>query len=161
MIRAHVPLPRFRPITHQTAPLATLRTVTRLLLLFILVPAFELILLIQIGGMIGTLATIGIIVLTGALGASLARWQGLGVLRQMQLDLFEGRLPAGSMIDGAIILFAAALLLTPGFLTDAVGFLSLVPGFRLLVKRALWNRLEKAVREGRTNVFIQVGGPRN
>lgn len=133
---------------------------TRLLLLFVLVPTVELILLIQIGGMIGTLATIGIIVFTGALGASLARWQGLGVLRQVQLDLVEGRLPAGPMIDGAIILFAAALLLTPGFLTDTVGFLSLVPGFRSLVKRVVWKRIEKAVREGRSNVVIQVGGPR-
>jgi len=129
------------------------------LLLFILVPTVELILLIQIGGMIGTLATVCVIVLTGALGATLARWQGLGVLRQMQIDLAEGRLPAGALIDGAIILFAAALLLTPGFLTDTIGFLSLVPGFRSVLKRVLWRRFEKAVREGGTNVFIQAGRP--
>jgi UPF0716 protein FxsA len=94
----------------------------KLLLLFIVVPIVELIVLIQLGGLIGTLATIGIIVITGALGASLARWQGLSVLRQIQLDVAAGRLPAGSLVDGVIILMAAALLVTPGLLiTDGAG----------------------------------------
>ncbi len=129
----------------------------KLLLLFILVPAVELILLIELGGVIGTLATIALIVITGALGATLARWQGLGVLRQMQQELADGRLPAGPLIDGVIILFAAALLMTPGFLTDSVGFLCLVPTFRTLIKQFFWKRLEKAIREGQAGVFIQFG----
>ncbi len=129
----------------------------KLLLLFILVPAVELILLIELGGVIGTLATIALIVITGALGATLARRQGLGVLRQMQDELTQGRLPAGSLMDGAIILFAATLLMTPGFLTDTVGFLCLVPTFRTVFKRFLWKRLEKVIREGRAGVFIRFG----
>jgi UPF0716 protein FxsA len=130
----------------------------KLLLLFILVPAIELILLIKLGGMIGILATIAIIVVTGALGATLARWQGLGVLRNVQNELARGGLPTGSLVDGVIILLAAALLMTPGFLTDLVGFSCLVPGFRSVLKRAAWKRLESAVKEGRTGLFVQFGG---
>ena len=130
----------------------------KLLLLFIVIPAIELILLINIGGLIGVLPTIAVIVLTGALGASLARWQGLGVLRQIQEELARGGLPAGALVDGVILLLAAALLITPGFLTDLVGFSCLVPGFRAVLKRAAWKRLEKAVQEGRTGIFVQFGG---
>ena len=126
----------------------------KLLLLFILVPAVELALLIELGQHIGTLATLALIAGTGALGAFLARLQGLGVLRQMQIELAGGRLPASSIVDGVIILLAAALLVTPGILTDALGFLCLVPGFRRVVKRALWQRITRAVREGRVNVTM-------
>jgi UPF0716 protein FxsA len=129
----------------------------KLLLLFIVVPIVELILLIQLGGLIGTLATIGLIVVTGALGASLARWQGLSVLRQIQSEVAGGRLPAGSLVDGVIILMAAALLVTPGLLTDVFGFLCLVPGFRGVVKRMLRKRLERAVTDGAGGIFIRVG----
>ena len=132
----------------------------RLLLLFILVPVVELILLIELGGIIGTLATIALIVITGALGAALARWQGLGILRQMQSEIAHGRVPAAPLLDGAFILVAAALLVTPGFLTDTVGFLCLVPQARSLLKRWAWKRLERAIREGKTNVIVHVGrGP--
>jgi UPF0716 protein FxsA len=131
-----------------------------LFLLFILVPAIELILLINIGGMIGVLPTLAIIVITGALGASLARWQGLSVLREVQSKLARGGLPAGALVDGVIILIAAALLLTPGFLTDLVGFSCLVPGIRSVLKAAAWKRLEKSVREGKTGLFVQFGGAR-
>ena len=129
----------------------------KLLLLFIVVPALELVLLIRLGGMIGILTTIAIIVLTGALGATLARWQGLGVLRKMQEELASGGLPAGALVDGVIILVAAALLMTPGFLTDIVGFSFLMPGFRSVLKRFAWKRLEQAVKEGRSGVFVQFG----
>ena len=130
----------------------------KLLLLFIVVPAIELILLIKLGGMIGILATIAVIVITGALGATLARSQGLGVLRNVQNELARGGLPAGSLVDGVIILLAAALLMTPGFLTDIVGFSCLIPGLRAVLKRAAWKRLEKSVKEGRTGLFVQFGG---
>ena len=112
----------------------------KLLLLFILVPAVELALLIEVGRHIGTLATLALIAGTGALGAFLARLQGLGILRQMQSELAAGRLPASSIVDGAIILLAAVVLITPGILTDAVGFLCLVPAFRRVLKRTLSGR---------------------
>ncbi|UCD24187.1 MAG: FxsA family protein [Gemmatimonadota bacterium] len=130
----------------------------KLLFLFIVVPIVELILLIQLGGLIGLWPTIGLIVVTGAAGASLARWQGLSVLRQIQLDMTSGRLPGGALVDGVIILMAAALLVTPGLLTDVFGFLCLVPGFRGLVKRALRHRFERAIADGRGSFFISIGG---
>jgi UPF0716 protein FxsA len=124
----------------------------RLLLLFILVPTVELVLLIEVGSRIGTLATLGLIAITGLIGASLARQQGLRVLRQVQEEIAQGRLPAGSLVDGLIILIAGALLITPGILTDAFGFLCLVPAFRGFVKRVLRRRFEQAVREQRVHV---------
>jgi len=130
----------------------------RLLLLFILVPIVELILLIQLGGLIGMWPTIGLIVVTGAAGASLARWQGLSVLRQIQIDMASGKLPGGALVDGVIILMAAALMVTPGLLTDIVGFLCLVPGFRGVMKRMLKRRFEKAIADGSGNIFIHTGG---
>lgn len=129
----------------------------KLLLLFIVVPATELILLIKLGGLIGIVPTVAVIVVTGTLGATLARWQGLSVLGKMQSDLTAGVLPAGPLVDGAIILVAAALLVTPGFLTDVVGFLCLVPGFRAILKSVARRSLERAVQEGRSNVFVQFG----
>lgn len=127
----------------------------RLLILFILVPAVELALLIELGRVIGTPGTLGIIVLTGAVGASLARRQGLRVLRDLQAESAAGRLPADSLMDGAIILLAGALLITPGILTDAFGFLCLIPTTRALGKRAIRRRFEQAVREGSV---VMMGG---
>lgn len=124
----------------------------QLLLLFIVIPAVELALLIEIGSRIGTLNTLALIVLTGVIGAALARYQGLQVLYQVRSDMNEGRLPAGALVDGIIILIAGALLVTPGVLTDAFGFLCLVPGFRGLVKRELRRRFEHAARESQVHV---------
>lgn len=120
----------------------------KLLFLFIAVPAVELILLIKLGGLIGLLPTVAIIFVTGALGATLARWQGLSVLHQIQTQMAQGQLPANALFDGVIILLAGALLLTPGFLTDIVGFLSLVPSVRNVFKRAIRKRIEKSIQQG-------------
>ncbi len=121
----------------------------RLLFLFVVVPAVELALLIEIGSRIGTGETLLIIVATGILGASMARRQGLGVLQRLQQETQEGRLPADPMIDGAFLLVAGALLVTPGVLTDLVGFLCLVPAFRRAVRGLLRRRFEQAVQDGR------------
>lgn len=128
--------------------------VSRLLLLFILLPAIELALLIELGRRIGTAATLALIVVTGVLGASLARRQGLGVLRSLQEETAAGRLPASSLVDGALILVAGALLVTPGVLTDAFGFLCLVPAFRRWLERVARRHFERAVREGRVDVRV-------
>jgi len=130
-----------------------------LLLLFVVLPAAELALLVEIGTRIGTPATIGLIVATGFVGASLARWQGLGVARELQRETAAGRLPAGSLLDGAAILVAGALLVTPGVLTDAFGFACLVPAFRRLLKRSILRRLERAVQEGRVHLHVQTTDP--
>jgi UPF0716 protein FxsA len=131
----------------------------RLLVLFIVVPAVELALLIEIGSRIGTPATLGIIIVTGFVGAALARAQGLGVIRQMQRETAEGQLPADSLVDGAFILVAAALLVTPGVLTDAFGFLCLLPRFRAVAKRWIWRWLERAVRDNRVHMQVHLHPP--
>ena len=123
-----------------------------LLLLFIVVPAVELALLVEVGSRIGTLSTLAIIVATGVLGAALARQQGIRTVRAIQDELASGELPAGSLVDGVIILLAGALLITPGILTDAVGFLCLLPKLREAAKRMLQRRFERAIQEQRVHV---------
>ncbi|MDY7092017.1 MAG: FxsA family protein [Acidobacteriota bacterium] len=130
----------------------------RLLGLFIVVPAVELVLLIEIGRRIGPLPTVALIIFTGFLGAALARHQGLGVLRTIQKEMAAGQLPAGSLVDGVVLLLAAAVLMTPGVLTDALGFLCLVPATRRVIKAWLWRRLERAVRRGSVRVTMDGGG---
>ena len=127
----------------------------KLLLLFILVPALELWLLIEIGSRVGALPTLSLIVLTGALGAYLARRQGLGALHRIRSDTAQGRIPASSLADGLFILVAAALLLTPGILTDGLGFLLLTPPVRNRLKREIWRRLEQAGEEGRIHFSFE------
>ena len=131
----------------------------RLLLLFIVVPAVELALLIEIGQRIGTLETLAIIVATGIAGATLARRQGLAVINRAQERVAAGEMPADVLVDGILILIASALLVTPGILTDAFGFICLIPALRGVVKRILWRRLENAVRENRVQVDLHFKPP--
>jgi len=109
----------------------------RLLLLFTIVPLIELYLLITIGGVIGVVPTIAIVLGTGILGAWLARWQGLAVLRRVNEEMAAGRLPTDALIDGLLVLVAAAVLLTPGLLTDTAGFVLLVPASRAVIRKAV------------------------
>lgn len=105
-------------------------------LLFILVPAVEIALFIKIGGMIGVLSTLLLIVMTALLGAGLLRYQGLMTLSRVQEHLQQGRMPAVELVEGMILLICGAFLLTPGFFTDTIGFLMLVPRIRRRV--AFW-----------------------
>lgn len=123
--------------------------IVKLLLLFILIPIVELFLLIEIGKMIGTLATLTVIVCTGILGAFLARRQGISVVNQIRNEIAIGRLPAAQLVDGVIILLAAAVLITPGVLTDIFGFVCLIPASRKIIKNILWRRLERFVHNRR------------
>lgn len=118
----------------------------RLLLLFIVVPLIELILLLKVGSMIGPWPTLAIILVTAFLGASLTRSQGLRVLQRFQSALAEGRLPHEEVMEGLMILVAGAVLLTPGFLTDAAGFLLLVPAVRRAVRQRVQRTLKGRVR---------------
>lgn len=113
----------------------------RLILLFTVVPFVELALLLWIGGQLGALPTVGLILLTGVLGAALARHQGLATWRRFGRALDAGRLPGRELLEGLLILLAGALLLTPGVLTDAVGFALLVPPVRRWLVRRLETRL--------------------
>jgi len=126
--------------------------VFKLLLLFIAVPVIEMALLVVIGQYIGFLPTLGIVFLTGFLGAFLARSQGLQVLARIRSELAAGRVPAESLAEGLLILLAAAVLLTPGLITDLFGFLCLIPATRRPIRQALWRRLKSQVESSRLDV---------
>jgi UPF0716 protein FxsA len=106
-------------------------------LAFLVVPAVELWVLVLLNRHMGLGPTIGLLLLTGAVGFWLAKWQGWRTLRRIRAELAVGRMPSAAMVDGALIMAAGLLLLTPGLLTDAVGFLLLVPPTRFVVRRLL------------------------
>ena len=119
-----------------------------LALAFFVVPIVELAVIIQIGSAIGVLNTIGLLVLSGILGAWLMKREGLGVVRRVQRALSEGRVPGSELIDGFLILFGGALMLTPGFVSDGVGMLLLLPPVRILVRRVVRRRFTVQVLGG-------------
>lgn len=123
-----------------------------ILLLFVVLPVVELGLLLKVGEWIGLGNTIALIVLTGVVGASLARREGVRVLANIQRDLAEGRMPAPYILDGLMILVAGVLLVTPGLMTDVTGFLLLVPVTRRVVKEWLRRMLERRLRQGTMKV---------
>lgn len=113
-----------------------------LFFLFLVVPIVEIYLLITVGGLIGAVPTILLVVFTAVLGAVLLRQQGFATLRRVQDEMSQGEIPAMAMMEGVVLLFSGALLLTPGFFTDTIGFLCLVPplrrwGIRLLMQRVI------------------------
>ncbi|MDH5229017.1 MAG: FxsA family protein [Gammaproteobacteria bacterium] len=101
-----------------------------LFLAFLVIPILEIYLLIKVGTVIGALATVFCVVATAVLGAYLLKLQGISTLSRVQGMLAQGQIPAIEMLEGLMLLVAGALLLTPGFFTDALGFLILIPGFR-------------------------------
>ncbi len=110
------------------------------LLIFILAPLLEIYVLIQVGGEIGALTTIVLILATAALGVLIIKYQGVRVLGQLQAELRSGRSPGISMWHTLLLALAGVLLLTPGFVTDSVGGLLLVPAFRIALLRSLIRR---------------------
>ncbi len=112
-----------------------------LLFAFIIVPVIEIALFIQVGGFIGLWPTLLIVVLTAIAGTYLVRSQGLRALGQLQSSFGDLRDPTEPLVHGAMILFSGALLLTPGFFTDAVGFALLVPAVRHAVFTAIRARI--------------------
>ncbi|MCH7720738.1 MAG: FxsA family protein [Planctomycetes bacterium] len=107
----------------------------RLLLAFTIVPLLELALLIRIGEWLGVWETIGVVVLTGVVGAALARREGVRALGRIQASMNQGILPARELVEGCMILASGLLLVTPGVLTDVVGFALLIPAVRSRVGR--------------------------
>ncbi len=114
----------------------------RLLLLFTVVPLMELGLLIWIDKQTSLAFTLALVLITGIVGGSLARREGLRCFARFRRETVAGRLPADSLLDGLMILVAGALLITPGVLTDVVGFSLLIPGVRTIIKRRLKSRIE-------------------
>lgn len=128
----------------------------RLLLLFLLTPFVELALLIQVDRLIGFWPTMGIIVATGLAGSLLAKHEGLSAWQRFNRRLAEGGLPGRELADGVIILVAGALLITPGVLTDVIGFIGLIPLTRAPVRRFLIKRLKRKMEDG--TMQVHVGG---
>ena len=112
-----------------------------LLAAFIAVPVIEIILFIEVGGWIGLWPTIAIVVGTAFAGTSLLRIQGLAVLQRAQDSASRNELPVQEVFDGLCLLVAGALLLTPGFFTDALGFALFMPLFRKLAGETIWRWL--------------------
>ncbi len=100
---------------------------------FLIVPIVEIYLLIQLGGLVGVMPTIGLIVLTAVVGVMLLRVQGLRTYQRFGQALSQGRMPTTEILEGVVLLVGGALLLTPGFFTDAVGFVCLVPFLRRFI----------------------------
>ena len=117
----------------------------KLLLLFTLVPLIELALLIKLGQMTSLTITIGVVMLTGLVGAHLARREGLKTWTRIQHNINQGISPADDMVDGLLILIAGAVLITPGLLTDLAGFSLLVPAVRKWFKRKLSQQFQKRI----------------
>ena len=109
----------------------------KLLLLFIVTPIVEMALLIELGRRFGTLHTIGLIIITGIIGAWLAKSQGLQVYQNLRESFYNGELPHNHLIDGLLILMGGALLITPGILTDVTGFILVLPWTRRFVREKL------------------------
>ncbi len=108
--------------------------------LFIVVPLVELYLIIEVGSVIGALWTVLLVVLTAVIGVSLLRIQGFNTLNRARQNMERGTLPAMEMMEGMILAVGGALLITPGFITDTLGFLCLIPATRRAMIRYLMQR---------------------
>jgi UPF0716 protein FxsA len=105
--------------------------------LFFLIPLVEMILLIEVGSRIGVLPTIGLVMLTAICGVWLLRLEGISTLARVQDKLGRGEIPETELLEGIMLIIGGALLLTPGFATDAIGFICLLPGLRRPIARKI------------------------
>jgi len=121
-----------------------------LFLVFVVTPIVELAVIVQVAGSTGVLNTIGLLVLVSVVGAWLVRREGLDILRRAQEEAAQGRIPGREIVDGLLVLGAGALMLTPGFVTDAVGLALLFPPTRALVRAMATRRLTRSMVSGRT-----------
>ncbi|MCB1646622.1 MAG: FxsA family protein [Pseudomonadales bacterium] len=111
-----------------------------LLPLFIALPILEMFILIRVGGIIGALPTIALVVLTATIGLWLLKREGLATLNRVQTRVSQGELPETELLEGIMLIVGGALLLTPGFVTDAIGFACLLPFLRQPIARWLVQR---------------------
>jgi len=129
------------------------------LLLFIVVPVVEMWVLIQVGSEIGALPTIGLVLLTAMIGLALLRKQGASALLRANQRMEAGQLPAEEMVEGIFLAVGGALLLTPGFVTDALGFACLIPGLRQwLIGKALKKVIFRATSSAGFTSYSTFGG---
>ena len=118
----------------------------KLLAIFIGIPFIEMMLLIKLGEVMGFTSTLLLIVVTGVLGATAARAQGLRAYMSIQTELNQGRMPGDQMLDALLIFIAGLVLITPGLLTDLFGFALLIPFTRTALKNWMRKKIENAMR---------------
>jgi UPF0716 protein FxsA len=128
--------------------------------LFILLPLAELAVIIAVGKSIGVLTTLLLLLVFSLAGAWLARREGLAAWRRFQLAMAEGRVPTREVADGAMVLLAGALLLVPGFLTDVLGLLLLLPGVRAVARRLVPALARRRVARRSRRSRVTVSGTR-
>ena len=120
----------------------------KLFLSFTLIPVAEIYLIIKLGGLLGAFNTMAIIIITGFVGAILARMQGLQTMLRVRQSLEQGLVPAEEMVDALLIFAAGIVLLTPGFITDLAGLLLLFPPTRFHIKRFLRLKFDQWIKNG-------------
>jgi UPF0716 protein FxsA len=125
--------------------------------LFIGVPLIEIYLFITLGGLIGALPTVLLVIVTALIGVSLLRAQGFSTMAKFQKEVSTGQLPASTMLEGVALILGGALLLTPGFLTDTIGFLCLIPFTRQTI--IAWALKNMKVTSGGVYGADSYGGP--
>ncbi len=124
---------------------------------FIAVPFIELVILFEIANIIGSLETLLLILITGIVGGMLAKREGINAWIRFQREVRSGSVPAGRIFDGFLILIGGALLLTPGLITDAIGFSLLIPPSRKTIKKLLAKYIRKKIEQG--SIHVEVFGP--
>jgi UPF0716 protein FxsA len=129
----------------------------KLALLFVGIPLIELALLVWVGTLLGFWPTMALVLLTGLVGALLARFAGLHVVLQIRREVLAGRMPVGHMLDGLLVLVGGLVLLTPGLLTDVVGFALLIPWSRRIVRDLVRRRIGRMVEARKMDVRGFVG----
>jgi len=122
-----------------------------ILVLFIAVPIIEIGLFIQVGGFLGFWATIGLVLLSAVVGASLVRSQGLKTLMTVQQRVSQGEIPAQQILEGVLLAVSGVLLLTPGFMTDMLGMMVLLPGIRSALAQYLMTKVAVQGQQGSFN----------
>ncbi|OKY77225.1 MAG: Protein affecting phage T7 exclusion by the F plasmid FxsA [Candidatus Methanohalarchaeum thermophilum] len=124
----------------------------KLLLIFITLPLLDLLVLLKVAEIIGLLETVGVVVVTGAVGSYFAKIEGINTWNRLRARLHEGRSPSRDLIDGTLILIGAAFLISPGLITDSIGFLLILPYTRPKVRKHLANYLSEKI-TSRTVVY--------
>jgi UPF0716 protein FxsA len=126
-----------------------------LLLLFLIIPVVELYVIIQVGSWLGALPTIALLILVSVTGAWLVKREGLGAWARFRAQAEQGALPTNELLDGLLIMLAGALMLVPGFVTDVVGILLLIPPARAVVRALLVRRFQARL----DRATVGYGGP--
>ena len=132
-----------------------MRTFPIFAVLFLVIPILEIYILLKVGDIVGAFPTVILVVLTAVIGAGLLRQQGLSTLARLQQNIGQGKLPAQEIIEGVLLAVGGALLMTPGFVTDTIGFLCLIPFSRKFIAQAIMKRSADRLKAG---VNAQMGG---